>query len=152
MDNNTQATIIATIVSTMISSIVAVLITKSGEKASKKNSILDKIIELNNLGLEYPYLESDSFCDDFDSYKTKSDERYMRYDVYCCQVFNLLEEAFTFCNYKEKQLGALLGYEEMITTHKKWWLDIAVRSKNIYGYNIRFINFVDNSLGIKNIL
>jgi len=57
------------------------------------NALRSQIDKMIDISIEYPYLEDDKYCEKWSS-KDKSTVITMRYENYCCFVFNLLERGW----------------------------------------------------------
>ena len=72
----------------------------------------------------------------------KSD-RAMRYDNYCCLVFNTIERIWKHCKGNENRIEEFLSSKEMINRHKAWWRS---EKENNAGYGYAFAEFVNSFL------
>ena len=90
------------------------------------------------IGIQYPYLEDEGECKAYVKDSRKPDS--MRYENYCCFVFNLLEMIYDFCDGDRGKISEILYVEEIILTHARWW---RADKKNIAGYNQDFLLFVN---------
>ena len=103
----------------------------ANRKLFSRIAIIDKVISFS---IEYPYLEDDKFVGR-GRRRDKTTEKAMRYDNYCCLVFNLLEQLWDFHNGNESKIAKMFYAPEMIRRHKVWWKQ---DPQNIYGYDGRF--------------
>ncbi|HWQ89344.1 MAG TPA: hypothetical protein VN374_05175, partial [Desulfitobacteriaceae bacterium] len=101
------ATTVATILSTIISSMVAFVTAKSSERHEERQNLNDLITKIIEISLEYPYLEDDNYCSAWLGV-VESDEKSMRYENYCCVVFNLIERLWKFYKGNQKKINETL--------------------------------------------
>lgn len=103
------------------------------------------------VGIQYPYLEMNKFVSKWKKGKEEKTEKDMRYNLYCCLVFNNLAETFAACTAqtekekvvnKKKSTEALMMsqvyYPEILDTHRRWW-----QACGSVGYADDFRDFVD---------
>lgn len=129
-----------TIISAIVAVLVSFIVTKITIKSSDETKLKDEIFQVNQLAIEYPYFEDDDFCDKYPIYK---DEKTLRYDSYCCIVFNLLEKIWKHFGGKKDKIEEFFGIKEMVIRHSKWWLSEVNRKENLSGYSKKFIDFID---------
>mgnify|MGYP001466640284 CR=1 FL=1 len=141
----TDATLVSVIISGFVSAIVAYLTVKFQNREKKRLFIEQTINEVLNISMEYPLLENDDFCAKW-YLRDNCDIDRMRYENYCCRVFNLLERIWFFCGGNMEKINMIIYVEEWVLQHKIWWqMDIY----NIYGYKYDFRVFI-NGLISKN--
>lgn len=136
------ATSISTIFAVIISSFTAYKISNKTLRHQKRSVIESRISELIKIAIEYPYLEDDTFCSNWDrsSEIAKSVEG-LRYDNYCCYLFNLIEEIWIFCNGDESNINEILRIRELAKRHNPWW---SADPDNIFGYsNPNFKKYIE---------
>jgi hypothetical protein len=137
-----MATVAATIISTVLASIAAWRIAIMNMRHQERVSLDALVIKMIDISVKYPYLESDAFCDNWDSVDKNSDEA-MRYDNYCCLVFNLLERAWRHFNRDVSKVDRFIYVNEIIKLHQKWWkLDM----NNNYAYSDDFVKFINSRI------
>lgn len=124
--------IVTAAVSVILSAVVSWFVCRATLRAQAETVLRTRISELIQISIQHPELEDDDFCKGWKSSKDNPSEKYMRYDNYCCLVFNLLEGLFVFGHGNLKKMEELFGAEEMIVRHQNWW--ISERSQNIKGY------------------
>lgn len=136
------ATIIATITSSAVAALVAYLTVRWGLKIEDYSVIQDNLTKLIEISIQYPYLEDDNYCAKWTGSSVQSEED-LRYDNYCCLVFNLMSKAFKYYNYNDEKTNMFLYTPELINRHKKWWL----RTKdNKKAYSEEFQYFVSRMM------
>lgn len=81
---------------------------------------------------------------------TRGNEEDLRYDSYCCMVFNMIETLYLGCIAKDaddrvvaEEMEKILFFREYLISHAAWWLYAVVREG---GYDQRFITFVKDEL------
>lgn len=133
------ATLISTAFSTLIASGVAWLVAHLSDRAEQRRTLNEQILKIIDLGMEYPYLEDDSICDKWPNTGMSRDDQ-LRYENYCCLVFNVMESIWTYCKGNRAKFRMILHYEELIWRHRCWWESDAENKK---GYPVGYRNLVD---------
>jgi hypothetical protein len=134
-------TIISTVVASLVGATVAFAVSRSTIKAQVRQSLHDQVNRIVDLGITYPQLENSAFCQKWNS-DAISDEA-MRYDNYCCQVFNMLESLWRFTKGNSSKMTEFVYFEELLFRHKRWWY---TQIQNRKGYQSGFHEFIDNIL------
>lgn len=130
---------IATLLSATTSAIVSLLIASS----NKKRSIDDQLDGLLKIATQYPYLESRNFTEQWSSKHDESDERMLRYDMYCNLLFNFLSRVATHYNYDERKIENYLAMKSWVRIHRKNWLDPRDAYENVDSYGESFVNLMN---------
>ena len=126
------------VVAAVIAAVVALLVcllTNRGNHSRFLCGMVQKIIEFS---MTYPYLEDDAFCDQWPH--IEDDEKRMRYDNYCCHVFNTLEHVWLHTDGDRAEMKRLIYPDEIIVRHRKWWQG---DKENQSGYEEGFCEFVN---------
>jgi hypothetical protein len=139
-------TVISTGIATTVASSVSLLVASKNKRAQERAKLLDYIMQINQLAIQYPYFEEDSFCGSWHRNKCQTDERYQRYENFCCIVFNVLEDLWRHFKGNKCKMEDFFGVKEMIMRHSKWLHDSTAKKENVDGYNLSFIEFVDSYL------
>ena len=142
MDATIISAIIATVISAIISSIISLNIANKKNVKDEEARLNQQILELNKIAIAYPYLEDDEFCNSWAKQKKQIDEKYMRYENYCCIVFNLLEQIYKLYNGNIEKINNLIYVEELAKRHKAWWNNPVGARENIEGYMPPFREFI----------
>lgn len=137
--------VIATLISCALSAIIAFLVVKHELKQSHRQALHDRITHLLNIGIEHPYLEDSDWCSRF-SMTLPDMEKRVRYELYCCAVFNLLEDVWKFCGGNRKNIRRFMHAEEYVLSHQQWW---RLDPENEKAYEMGFRNFVQNILHVQ---
>ncbi len=90
--------------------------TLRASELTRLNTQIDRLVEL---GMEYPLMEDDQFCKSWTS--EDRSENAMRYENYCCFVYNLLEGIWRFHHGSEKKIQSMFDAQELIKRHQTWW-------------------------------
>ena len=139
-------TVFAAAVATLISCVVSCSLTawlfKVSGKTQERRTIQDLIVKIIDISIAYPVLENDRFCLQWPQSDRHSEEA-MRYDNYCCLVFNLIERLWKHCKGEPRKMQEILHYEELIVRHREWW---SGESENRIGYVGPFRQLVQNVL------
>lgn len=123
---------IATGISALTASIVSLLIYRKNAKRALDEQ-LDKIIQI---AIQYPYLEDYNFTQTWDPSKV-SEEKYLRYELYCNLVFNYLERV-TENYYRKKKISSFLNAKDWTRLHSKCWKNPTSPYENIDSYSKKF--------------
>lgn len=134
--------IFTALMSATVSAIVALVVATLTLRAHRRQHIENMISKLVDVAITYPYLEDDKFCASWNEVD-KNDEKTMRYDNYCCLVFNLLETLWKQCNGNAKRIEAIFFAREMIVRHQRWWKS---ERNNLGGYEIKFHRYIDTAI------
>jgi hypothetical protein len=134
------ATFISTIISVIISSLVAFKTAKVTLRYQERQSLDELITKIIEISIEYPYLEDDEYCAKWADVIVR-DELAMRYDYYCCIVFNLIERVWRYCKGNKKKINDMLYVEELVNRHYQWWI---TEDNNSVAYSNKFQNYIIN--------
>ena len=105
----------------------------------QRRSIDAAIEQYIQLGMQYPEMEDPTYCKSWSS-DSLSDNRKVRYEFFCCFIFNLIETLHEFYGGDVAKITDHLYVDEMIELHHSWWSN---NSENRLGYGKDFRNFVD---------
>ena len=133
------AAAIATIISGATSTSVTLLIAAT----NNKKSLDDQLDAILKIAVQYPYLESRNFTEQWTSKHDENDERMLRYDLYCNLLFNYLSRISKKYNYSELKIEDELAMKSWVRLHRKNWLDPREAYENVDAYNQEFINLMD---------
>ncbi len=97
------------------------------------------------ISIKYPYLEDDAFCNKWKTKKKYSAEE-LRYENYCCIVFNIIETLYLHYGGNKNKIEGFLAVKELIRRHHKWWKAPSGKLDNIDGYDKGFRQFVNSYL------
>jgi len=141
-DAGTISTLLSTVISTFIATIISVYITKRRIRNQDELKLYDEILQMNLLSIQYPYFENPDFCSSYsDSFST---DEFLRYDSYCCIVYNLLEKVWRHFNGDTNKINDFLGSKEIIKQHRQWWRSKRNIADNVEGYPLDFIDYIDS--------
>jgi len=133
--------IVSALLSTIISAVISYRIANNKNVKSEEARLNEQILELNKIVIKYPYLEDDDFCKTWPDNRYSKEEKYLRYDSYCCIVFNLLEQIYKLYKGNEDKMENFFYVKELIRRHKYWWISTF---ENIDGYNSNFREYAKN--------
>jgi hypothetical protein len=122
----------------IIATIVSWFVARRQVRAAERASLEHQVDELLRIAIEYPYLEDDEFVAEADNLNTDKDKR-LRYECYCCFVFNLMERVWRHCGGNREKVEQVIYVRELVLLHKRWWLRA---SDNSLGYPKKFCEFV----------
>lgn len=134
--------IISALISVFVSAIVSFYVSNQKYLRDEEARLNQQILELNKIIISYPYLEDDEFCKNWNDNKNKNDERYQRYDSYCCIVFNLMEQIHKYYRGDKEKINKFFATKEMILRHINWWKKPSGIFENINGYSNEFQQYI----------
>lgn len=135
------ATVLATLFASIISSFVSYVINKYNQIFQERASLDNLITQMISFTIQYPYLEDENFCEHWS--KNLTDESALRYENYCCLVFNILEKTWKHFNKDDNKINDFIYVNEIVSLHKKWWKS---DSNNNYGYDNKFKKYIDDRI------
>jgi len=144
LDTVIISAIISASISAIISSIVSYRIANKKNIKDEEGRLNEHILVLNKISIEYPYLEDYDFCKAWR--KNSNDERYLRYEVYCCIAFNLLEQLYKLYKGDKIKIENFICVKELVQMHKLWWKNPTGIFENISGYNQKFREYIETFL------
>jgi len=133
---------LATLISAITSAIVALLITKS----NTKKSLDDQLDGILKIAIQFPYLESRDFAASWTSKCDKSDEKIVRYDVYCTLLFNYLSRVSSYYKFNQEKIEKNLALKDWARIHKNYWHDPLVPHENTDIYDSKFVDIIEKSI------
>ncbi len=135
------ATVWSTVIATVIASIVAWQSAERATRAQERSALDDQIVKVIEIGIEYPYVENDDFCAKWPDVD-KNSEQGIRYDNYCCLVFNLMERLWRHFEGDREKIENMLYAPEMAHRHRRWWQSDKT-NETAYEYGFRqYINTI----------
>ncbi|UZN08757.1 hypothetical protein M5D10_07450 [Leptospira santarosai] len=137
----TFAAIVA-LISMVFSGFTSFLIALFNNKKSEEKALRDSLTQINQLNMQYPYLENIKYIEKF-SKKRSLNEKDMRYESYCIIVFNYLERLALFCRFNVKRMEKYVHVPELVLPHRYWWKGLLNSKFKQTGYSARFISIVD---------
>jgi hypothetical protein len=108
------------ILGVVISAVIAWVTAKRAVKGDERQALREGNMKLMEWAIDYPFLESESYCDVWPN-TSRSDDDQLRYGVYCCHVFNLLAQCWEFCGGDLQKMKHILYPDELIRLHRRWW-------------------------------
>lgn len=129
--------LIAAVVAAVVALIVCT-VTGQGNQLRFLLGMVQKVIEFS---MTYPYLEDDEFCDQWPNIEDR--EKRLRYDNYCCHVFNTLEHAWQYSQGDRMKMKWIIYPDELVVRHRKWWKG---ECDNDSGYDRDFCAFIEQIL------
>lgn len=133
------AAAIATIISTVTSCSVTLIIAKFN---SKKN-LDDQLDAIMKICIQYPYLESIEFANNWNGNYDKDDEKFLRYEMYGTLIFNYMSRLSKFHNYEEEEIEKHVAIKSWARTHKNYWLFPTVKDENVNTYDANFVKLIN---------
>ncbi|UOG40024.1 hypothetical protein MAL08_19975 (plasmid) [Leptospira noguchii] len=142
MDPTITSAAIATIISASLSALISLYI--AGK--NNKKYLDDQLDSILKIAVQYPYLENRSFTETWSKNIDQSDEKYLRYDVYCTLIFNYLERLCKYYNYKLNSVNSHIAIKDWVRLHKKYWNDPLESYENIDTYEKEFRFLIEDFL------
>ena len=141
-----MGTIIATITSTIISTLTSIGVALYLANRNDLRRFDEKLEELLKTAIQYPYLENAEFASDWTSKYDRTDERKLRYEVYCTLVFNYLSDLCKHFKYNQEKVENYIAFKSWVRPHKKYWRDPSVPHENVDTYSRQFVSLVENAI------
>ena len=121
-----------------VSAFVSWVTAKATSRGDERRAIFEGTARLIEWAIEYPFLEDDEFCRSWpNTGRTREDN--MRYENFCCHVFNQLEHAWELFKGDEQKMRPTLYPEELVSRHRVWWQSDETNQK---AYSTEFRQFV----------
>jgi hypothetical protein len=136
------AAAIATLVSALTSAFVTLWLTR----INKKKNLDDQLDGVLKIAVQYPYLESENFTNSWKSDFDHSDDKYLRYDMYCTLLFNYLSRMAKHYKYNKKNMEKDLAIKDWIRLHQKYWQYPTSSYENVDSYDKEFVELVNSYL------
>lgn len=144
MDPTTQAAVVGALVSVVVTLAaaypIAKITTDVEARRDRRAEFRMRLQEILSLAMEYPHLEHSAFCEGWAS-RDLADQKYWQYDIYCCMLFNLIEDVWKHTGGNIEAIGEIISYEEWLVCHRVWWTEN--QPPNVNGYQVNFYNFVE---------
>lgn len=114
-------------------------------RKQQRLAIDDLVLKIIELSMEYPYVEDDAYCSQWKP-STTYVEASVRYESYCCLVFNTIKKAWdqsvsaASCDEnRHKYIMNIIDAEELICRHSAW---CGHDFRQPRGYGKDFIDYV----------
>ena len=104
----------------------------------QRRSIDAAIGQYIQLGIQYPEMEDPTYCEAWQP-EAESNIKRVRYEFFCCFIFNLSETLHTFHGGKDEKIKEHFHVDEVIDLHYSWW---SKNRENNFGYEPKFRDFV----------
>jgi len=138
MNVTVVGTIVATIISTGVATFVSIYLNRKQERERFD-------IQLQNIlsySIEYPYLENRVFTNAWKPSLVDTDEKYQRYESYCCLIFNFLSNVCEWKKHNQKNIEAYIDVKNWLRIHEKCWNNPSLAYENADVYDDKFTSFV----------
>lgn len=142
MDGTITTAAIATIVSGVTSAVVALFIASR----NSKKAIDDQLDGILKIAIQYPYLESKDFTNTWSSKYDRSDEKALRYEVYCTLVFNFMTRICDYYKYDKNKIEQHIAIKQWARIHCKYWYDPTEAYENVDTYDKQFVDLIEGYL------
>jgi len=114
------------------------------EKEKKEGILTHDLNRIIEIGIEYPYLESRPFTEKWVQFMHTSDEKYLRYDMFCNLIFNYLSQLYDYCDGDKKKIEEFVDVKSWIRLHKLNWHNPVDPNENIDAYSESFRRFINS--------
>lgn len=142
----TDITLTAAAIATLISALTSALMTLWLTRTNKKKNIDDQLDAILKIAIQYPYLESEQFCCSWRSDFDKSDEKYLRYDVYCNLLFNFLSRVAEYYSYDRQKIENYITIKDWVRHHGLYWKNPISEYENVDSYDKKFVELINGYL------
>lgn len=142
-----QLTVLISTIAAAISAICAAVSSIMTYRLYRKNKLQkldDRLNKILEIAVQYPYVEDADFTSQWVEMKNASDERYMRYDIYCNLLFNFLAAVYDYFGGKKSEIENYVDVKSWIRLHKQNWQYPVDPNENIDGYSDDFRNFINS--------
>ncbi len=114
-----------------------------------KSALDASVAQLLRLSIDFPFFENTEVCCEYPAQPVDLNER-LRYESYCCFVFNTLYQAWKHFK-TEEAVCDYIHVEEILHCHRSWWnYD---RNNIAYGKEFRqFINGIFENMRMKGVV
>ena len=127
------------LISATVSAIVSLTVSYLLRRSQQRAAIDAKLMKSIELAMSYPHVEDSEYCDKWPDGNSDTEKR-IQYDLYCCYVFNLIEDIWRHC-WNVSQVERILYVREFIQTHRCWW---EKQDMNLTGYEKSFRAYVQS--------
>ena len=131
---------IITLLGTITAIGVSIFTFRTIHKYNRQLEISNMVDKILDVAIQYPHFEDQDFTNSW-SRKSKDVEQ-LRYDLYCCKIFNLINTLWIFCKENKQKMAKIVAYRELMEWHKSWWGQN--RDLNSKGYGTKFCTFIEN--------
>lgn len=119
------------------------------KQKEKIKDLHDKLLQIQTISINYPYLEDKKFIDGWNKFKknyhdnyrdlTKEEkDLYLRYEQYCEMIFNLISNAYNInCLYSE------IEFKLWSRSHREWWISPLEEHSNRDTYGNELSDIID---------
>lgn len=141
---------LAVLISTIAAAVSAVfaavssIMTYRQYRKSQLQKLSEKLAKILEISVQYPYVENPGFTSQWENMKDSSDERYMRYDMYCNLLFNYWVDVYDYFGGNKKKIEEFVDIKNWIRLHRSNWQHPFVHDENIDAYSPKFRKFIDS--------
>jgi hypothetical protein len=136
------------LISSSFAPTIAILISIFLYYFSNEKSIKEELLRMNDrlldLAMQYPHLEDDSFCSQWDG-NFVGDEKKSRYNLYCCKIYNLIISLYEYCRGDYKKMSNLIDIDDYIQTHHVWLSLESDKTQGNEKFNIFLLDLIEKS-------
>lgn len=138
-----NGTVITTLISVGVSTITLIYIMIKTSRDNQKTSLDNQLNEIINISIQYPYLDSRNFANNWVYDESQTDETLLRYESYCVLVFNYMSKVADFYCYKIEKIEKFVAFTDWARMHSKYWNDPKLRYENIDSYDSKFVELIN---------
>lgn len=118
-------------------------------RKTKLNQLEKDLEDILKLAIEYPYMESKKFTNEWDNNKNSDDERYLRYDIYCNIVYNFIVRVYEYYKGDKLKIERFIDIKNWVNLHSQNWKNPVEPNENSEGYDIVFQKYINSYLKIE---
>lgn len=141
-----DVTITAAAIATLISALTSACITLWILSWNKQKNLDDQLDGLLKIAIQHPYLENKKFADSWQPEFDESDEKMLRYEVYCNLLFNYLARLSEHYKFKSDKIEKHLAIKDWVRLHGKYWQEPATMYENVDSYDKKFVELINSYL------
>lgn len=137
-----EVTIFATVISSAVALLSSAFFSWLQDRGQTKRDISAGIGKMIDIAIQYPEVENPLFCDSWPAYRGSPDQK-IRYENYCCFVFNLIALVWEFCKRDHTKIESVLHVDEILLQHRSWWMN---DRENLKAYDRDFVRYADDRI------
>lgn len=134
---------------------LSVFFYRKNRKIDRENRINERLFKIQDLSMQFPFLESKTFIDGWGGFKKRynsgsvdydNDEtkKYLQYEQYCEMLFNFVADIYKLNNKKESALNDSIALKPWVRTHKTWWTNPLEDHSNHDVYDNSLCTIIDH--------
>lgn len=119
------------------------------KEAKRRDEYLDLKKRMENiltLTIQYPYLEDKSITETWKDNMHSLDEKHMRYNQFCCVLYNFLSDLYEFYGGDSAQIQKFVDIKTWVRVHRQIWENPLDPNEIPDGYTPEFRSYINSYL------